>query len=45
MGFAAMDRSFLTGICLAGTMMVLTFSASDAEDQRVRIDEDYYQNE
>lgn len=25
--------------------MVLTFSASDAEDQRVRIDEDYYQND
>ncbi len=44
MGFA-MDRSFLTGIFLAGTMMVLTFSASDAEDQRVRIDEDYYQND
>lgn len=40
-----MDRSFLTGVLVAGTLMIVTFSASDAEDQRVRMDEDYYQND
>lgn len=40
-----MDRSFLSGILVAGSLMVLTFSATDAQDQHVRIDEDYYQND
>ena len=40
-----MDRSFLSGILVAGSLMALTFTATDAQDQHVRIDEDYYQND
>lgn len=40
-----MDRSFLSGILVAGSLMALTFSVTDAQDQYVPIDEDYYQND